>query len=509
MIEPKSSLSNEPKSNKKESQSERNKEKEKEKESEGATYKERDSIRHTPHRGASVSRSAVAIQPSFNSHLGSFAQTELFTSHSHRMSSTPPSSSSSATTPTLESQSPSAPSLSSPHHVRRSYFPNPSMDHFVSGLTAGMVATLLLHPFDLIKTRLQVAGFQLPTTDTNRNNHIPNAAQTTVTPSAGTPVRPIVASNGAISGASHSGRIYRSSLHAARSLLKYEGAIALYKGLTPNIVGNTSAWGLYFFGYDVVKRWFSSREPFSLVRILSQTHDFPNGRTQRPLNALEHILAASITGTCVSALTNPLWVVKTRMFLDLTPALTAEDMKKLRPEELAKFEQRINTAQRIPYKGLTDALFTIYRREGIAGLYRGFVPSLFGVSHGAVQFMCYEELKKSRLTYKRRHQSSSLDTQLVQWSTPETIAMSVASKSFATFATYPYQVIRSRMQSAQTNVPVRSVIMSTWRSEGIAGFYRGLWVNLVKVMPAACTVFVVYERMSGYMKRNATYVQQS
>lgn len=43
-----------------------------------------------------------------------------------------------------------------------------------------------------------------------------------------------------------------------------------------------------------------------------------------------------------------------------------------------------------------DGLYQIARYEGIKGLYKGMIPALFGVSHGALQFMAYEELKKWR-----------------------------------------------------------------------------------------------------------------
>ena len=112
------------------------------------------------------------------------------------------------------------------------------------------------------------------------------------------------------------------------------------------IVGAGSAWGFYFLFYNAFKSGLQG------------------GNRQKQLSAASHLLAASSSGVLTLSITNPIWVVKTRLCLQ-------------------------SPGQANRYSGFIDALVKISRQEGLRGLYSGFVPGLFGVSHGAVQFMAY------------------------------------------------------------------------------------------------------------------------
>ena len=81
----------------------------------------------------------------------------------------------------------------------------------VSGATAGFMATITLHPLDVIKTRLQVQDLQIATK-------------------------------------------YNGTLHAFKTILKNEGARGLYAGLSPAVVGNTASWAMYFAFYDRARK---------------------------------------------------------------------------------------------------------------------------------------------------------------------------------------------------------------------------------------------------------------
>lgn len=49
-----------------------------------------------------------------------------------------------------------------------------------------------------------------------------------------------------------------------------------------------------------------------------------------------------------------------------------------------------------------DGLRTIYKHEGMRGLYKGSLLALVGVSNGSIQFAAYEEIKRRRTDIKRK-----------------------------------------------------------------------------------------------------------
>ena len=55
--------------------------------------------------------------------------------------------------------------------------------------------------------------------------------------------------------------------------------------------------------------------------------------------------------------------------------------------------QSVTSPNERRYKHTLDACRTIYREEGVGAFYKGLAPSLLGVTHVAVQFPLYEQLK--------------------------------------------------------------------------------------------------------------------
>ncbi|KAL0048960.1 hypothetical protein WJX82_003336 [Trebouxia sp. C0006] len=149
-----------------------------------------------------------------------------------------------------------------------------------------------------------------------------------------------------------------------------------------------------------------------------------------------------------------------------------------------------------PYKGFVHAVKQIAREEGIRGFYKGLLPSLFLVSHGAIQFMVYEELKA--LTAGAGEYAK--DTGRSSLSVAQISVMGAISKLSASVVTYPSQVVRARLQQRQAHnraVQYRdglATLKLIIQREGTGGLYKGLVPNVLRVMPQSAITFLVYEK---------------
>ena len=177
------------------------------------------------------------------------------------------------------------------------------------------------------------------------------------------------------------------------------------------------------------------------------------------------LVASAAAGAVGVLVTNPLWLAKTRL------QLVERDHR-----------GRVLAGKRWAAGGVFSALAHAWRTEGgPRAWWRATMPAMLGVSHGVVQLLAYEELRG--VLAARRASEGGAARRL----SPQDVLMaSAASKVFATVSTYPYQVVRSRMQAAvglPTAVPsVVSTARALLRKDGVRGFYRGLAPNILRTV---------------------------
>jgi len=228
---------------------------------------------------------------------------------------------------------------------------------------------------------------------------------------------------------------YRGLEHGLRTA-SISGLSGLYQGVTPSLLGSSIAWGMYFFIYAWVKARFAKKKEEETMAI--------------------HLLAALTAGLVTQVVTNPLWVVKTNAQLQ----------------------------RNVPVRKI---IRTVYRMRGVAGFWSGFVPSIFGIAQGGIQFALYEHF---------REQSFSDSLFL------STVSATVVSKTLSTTVAYPYQVFRTRAQSmSDSSWSLKQIAHAVHREHGVRGFYFGLTACIFRIMPQTCVTFLTWELMKSGLSR--------
>jgi solute carrier family 25 folate transporter 32 len=293
----------------------------------------------------------------------------------------------------------------------------------LSGALAGFLAGVSVCPLDVAKTRLQAQG---------ANSGVANK--------------------------------YSGILGTLRTIVTEEGVVGLYRGIVPIVMGYFPTWMIYFTVYEKAKKWY----PRVLHKYGKVESDF-----------VTHSMSAFTAGGVSTVLTNPIWVVKTRLMLQ------TGDGKSIYKNDTY-------------YKGTFDAFRKMYQTEGLKVFASGLVPSFFGLFHVAIHFPVYEKLKKVLHCNDNNLEKSSRLVRL--------IAASALSKMCASTLTYPHEILRTRMQirsihkDAHTNSLLKT-IMGIYHKEGFIGFYSGFATNLARTVPASAVTLVSFEYISRYLTK--------
>lgn len=311
-----------------------------------------------------------------------------------------------------------------------------------------MTAAFVTSPLDVLKTRLQSDFYQAQLQSLRAAHpHPPSTSFTSATRSA----------------FMH----FSETIQILRSIHVHEGWRALFKGLGPNLIGVIPARAINFSVYGNGKRIIGEYAGYS------HTDETPAG---------VHLAAAAIAGIATGTATNPIWLVKTRLQLDKSNA------------EVGKGRQ---------YKNSWDCIKQTLRHEGIRGLYKGLSASYLGVTESSLQWVMYEQMK---MILARRQAVKKADPAHTYtfWDDAELWGGRVVSagmaKLVAAAATYPHEVVRTRLRQAPTvsvgdgkaqmkYTGLIQCFQTVWKEEGMVGLYGGLTPHLLRVVPSAAIMF--------------------
>ncbi|ESR50228.1 hypothetical protein CICLE_v10031301mg [Citrus x clementina] len=235
-----------------------------------------------------------------------------------------------------------------------------------------------------------------------------------------------------------------------RKIWKEEGFLGFFRGNGLNVLKVAPESAIKFHAYELLKNAIG---------------DYI-GEEKDDIGAFGRLLAGGMAGAVAQTAIYPLDLVKTRLQTHACEGGKAPNLGTLTKDILV--------------------------HEGPRAFYKGLVPSLLGIiPYAGIDLAAYETLKDLSRTYIL---TDSEPGPLVQ------LGCGTISGALGATCVYPLQVIRTRMQaqrskSAAAYKGMSDVFWRTLQNEGYRGFYKGIFPNLLKVVPAASITYMVYETM--------------
>ncbi|OCH94540.1 mitochondrial carrier [Obba rivulosa] len=269
----------------------------------------------------------------------------------------------------------------------------------------------------------------------------------------------------------------KSTYEAVKDIIKREGFLGLYDGLNSSLLGIAVTNGVYYYFYE------RSRGVILASR-----------KGGKGLGALESMIAGLIAGSATTILSNPIWVIQASQAVQTLNQSSNSDPDQLRPV--------------IKKLGFVETIRKILRKDGIGAFWRGIGPALVLVINPVLQYTVFEQLKnllvRSRME-KLRHAGPAAVTSgslLTDW---DFFFLGALSKLVATSITYPYIVVKSRLQAGSEHAlrykSSTDGLLTIIKEEGAAGLYKGVGSKLTQSVLTAAILFMLQRRLYEITKK--------
>jgi len=276
---------------------------------------------------------------------------------------------------------------------------------------------------------------------------------------------------------------------AMNDIYRTNGTRGLFRGHSATLLRIFPYAGIKFLAYEQVR---------SLVI---------RDRTQE--TSIRRFLSGSIAGTLSVFCTYPLEVVRVRLAFETK----SEGRSSLSSICKQIYNERPSETVRQHAKPSPTSLENVKPRSGLTNFYRGFTPTLWGMlPYAGSSFLTHDVagdlLRHPKIAQyttlpntKGRNTDPNKPVQLTSWA--ELAAGGVAGFVSQTIS-YPLEVIRRRMQVGGVvgdghRLGMVEVARQIFSEKGGRGFFVGLGIGYVKVIPMVATSFYVYERAKYFL----------
>ena len=187
------------------------------------------------------------------------------------------------------------------------------------------------------------------------------------------------------------------------------------------------------------------------------------------LNTLESMAAGALAGSATVLITNPIWVVNTRMTARNNESTDAT-LPTVEGADAAKTKKAPNTI---------STFAKIIREDGFMRLFAGVLPALVLVINPILQYTIFEQMKQ--FLEKRRKVTAT-----------DSFLLGALGKLAATSITYPYITVKSRAHIASgagSKEGMTASLRRIVREEGVSGLYGGIGPKVTQSVLTAAFLF--------------------
>ncbi|KAJ5993423.1 hypothetical protein N7451_009147 [Penicillium sp. IBT 35674x] len=227
-------------------------------------------------------------------------------------------------------------------------------------------------------------------------------------------------------------------------VFQQEGTRAVYKGCSAMIAGSVAKDGVRFLFFDEVKNKFKDPETGAMTPV-------------------QNIMAGMCAGMVSSTLAS-------------TPA----ERMKIAMIDDARSKRRFSSP--------LQALRTIFRESGFAGLYRGYVGTTLRQSSATAFRMGTYNILKDYETQSHISQGTMVN-----------FGNGAIAGFIATIGTQPVDVIKTRCQSVQGS-GLSDAFVSILKEDGFKGFWYGTSMRLSRTVCSGGILFMVNEQVTKVLQ---------
>ncbi|KAI9206363.1 mitochondrial carrier domain-containing protein [Polychytrium aggregatum] len=300
---------------------------------------------------------------------------------------------------------------------------------FISGAAGGVTMVAASHPFDLVKVRMQLKS---------------DAASS-------------------------------SALSVARSIVKSDGLIGLYRGAVPVLYGTPPVLALCFWGYYVGQ--VAMLQLLGPQRHASTSSTNTNAELLDSLSLTQIGIAGSIAAVPTSLLLGP-----------------AERIKILLQMQESRLSRTENIAAETQTRSMNNLIRQLYQNGGIRTFFRGTGMTLLrDVPGNFVYFAAYEGIKRMFESYTHTDSTKGKVN-------PGIVLLAGGLAGMACWtAIFPVDVLKSQIQLHGTLTKGPLNLRQAVQTYGIS--FKGLGPTLLRAFPASASMFLGVELCNALLDK--------